>query len=344
MNVVDVVIIILLVLGGIAGFKAGVIKKLTDFIGMFSVVVLAFYLKNYISVILYENLPFFNFFGLINGINALNILLYEVIAFLIIFTLLLFVLKVILLATGLIEKILKATIILSIPSKILGIVVGIIEMYVYIFLVLVIATLPVFDSSFLKESKMSNYILNNTLVLSDVSDEITSIYGDVYTIIDNRKDKSNEEMNEEILKVLIDKKVVTKESARKLVDKNKVHINDVSIVEQEVFMSLIHYENDFDKLIEKEAVVDFYATWCGPCKMFGPIFEEVGEGSDINFIKVDVDKYSDIARSYGVMTIPTTILFRDGKEVKRNIGFMSEEEFIDFLKQLLLLSHILNKN
>lgn len=97
-------------------------------------------------------------------------------------------------------------------------------------------------------------------------------------------------------------------------------------------MSLIHYENDFDRLIEKEAVVDFYATWCGPCKMFGPIFEEVGESSDINFIKIDVDKYSDIARSYGVMTIPTTILFRDGKEVKRNIGFMSEEEFIDFLK------------
>mgnify|MGYP001149596223 FL=1 len=216
MNVVDVVIVVLLILGGVAGFKAGVIKKLTDFLGMFAVVILAFYLKNYISVIMYENLPFFNFFGLINGINALNILLYEVIAFLVIFILLLFVLKVILLATGLIEKILKATVILSIPSKILGIIVGVIEMYVYIFLVLVIATLPVFDSSFLKDSKMANYILDNTLVLSNVSNEITDIYGDVYDIIDNRKDKSNEEMNEEILKVLIDKKVVTKESAKKL--------------------------------------------------------------------------------------------------------------------------------
>ena len=231
MNVVDVVIVVLLILGGIAGFKAGVIKKLTDFLGMFAVVILAFYLKNYISVIMYENLPFFNFFGLINGINALNILLYEVIAFLVVFVLLLFVLKVILLATGLIEKILKATVILSIPSKILGIIVGVIEMYVYIFLVLVIATLPVFDSSFLKDSKMANYILDNTLVLSNVSNEITDIYGDVYDIIDNRKDKSNEEMNEEILKVLIDKKVVTKESAKKLVERNKVHINDMSIVE-----------------------------------------------------------------------------------------------------------------
>ena len=229
--VVDVIIIALLILGGVAGFKAGVIKKLTDFIGMFVVIILAFYLKNYISVIMYENLPFFNFFGLINGIDALNILLYEVIAFLVIFIALLFVLKVVLMLTGLVEKILKATVILSIPSKLLGIVVGVIEMYVYLFLILVIVSLPIFDSSFLKDSKMNNFILNNTPVLSGVSGEIIDIYGDVYNIIDNRKNKTNEQLNEEILKVLIDKKVVTKESAKKLVDKNKIHINDKSIVE-----------------------------------------------------------------------------------------------------------------
>ncbi len=231
MNVVDVIIIALLILGGVAGFKAGVIKKLTDFIGMFVVIILAFYLKNYISVIMYENLPFFNFFGLINGIDALNILLYEVIAFLVIFIALLFVLKVVLMLTGLVEKILKATVILSIPSKLLGIVVGVIEMYVYLFLILVIVSLPIFDSSFLKDSKMNNFILNNTPVLSGVSEKIIDIYGDVYNIIDNRKNKTNEQLNEEILKVLIDKKVVTKESAKKLVDRNKIHINDKSIVE-----------------------------------------------------------------------------------------------------------------
>ena len=231
MNVVDVIIIALLILGGVAGFKAGVIKKLTDFIGMFVVIILAFYLKNYISVIMYENLPFFNFFGLINGIDALNILLYEVIAFLVIFIALLFVLKVVLMLTGLVEKILKATVILSIPSKLLGIVVGVIEMYVYLFLILVIVSLPIFDSSFLRNSKMNNFILNNTPVLSSVSEEIIDIYGDVYNIIDNRKNKTNEQLNEEILKVLIDKRVVTKESAKKLVDRNKVHINDKSIVE-----------------------------------------------------------------------------------------------------------------
>lgn len=97
-------------------------------------------------------------------------------------------------------------------------------------------------------------------------------------------------------------------------------------------MSLIHYEDDFDNLIKDKAVVDFFATWCGPCKMFSPVFEDVSSETDINFIKINVDEYPDIARKYGVMTIPTVILFKDGKEVKRNIGFMSKEELIDFLK------------
>ena len=97
-------------------------------------------------------------------------------------------------------------------------------------------------------------------------------------------------------------------------------------------MSLIHYENDFDSLIKDRAVVDFYATWCGPCKMFGPIFEELSEESDINFVKLDVDKNEDIARKNGVMTIPTVILFENGEEVKKHIGLMNKEELEEFIK------------
>jgi len=98
-------------------------------------------------------------------------------------------------------------------------------------------------------------------------------------------------------------------------------------------MSLIHYEKDFNKLIENEAVVDFYATWCGPCKMFGPIFEEASKENNINFVKLDVDKSSNIAREYGVMSIPTIILFKNGIEVKRHTGFMSENDLINFINE-----------
>ena len=98
-------------------------------------------------------------------------------------------------------------------------------------------------------------------------------------------------------------------------------------------MSLIHYEKDFVKLIEDSALVDFHATWCGPCKMFGPVFEEVSNEIDMNFIKLDVDKSSDIAREYGVMTIPTIILFKDGNEIKRHTGFMSKTDLLNFINE-----------
>lgn len=231
MVVVDIIILILLVLGAVAGFKAGVIKKLTDFVGMFVIVILSFYLKNFLSVIMYENLPFFNFGGLIKGIEVINILFYEVLAFIIVFLVLLFVLRVLLMVTGLIEKILRATIILSIPSKILGIFVGIIEMYVYVFIALVFLSLPVFNISYIKESKIADFMLNSTPIISSMSENIISTYSEVYELIDNKEDKPSEEVNTEILKVLLEKEVITKESAKKLVDRNKLHLSDNTILE-----------------------------------------------------------------------------------------------------------------
>lgn len=231
MNVADIIILIALALGAVVGFKAGVIKKTADFLGTFIIIILAFYLKNDLSVLLYENLPFFNFGGFIKGIEAINILLYEAMAFFVVFIALLFILKVILIVTGLIEKILKATVILSIPSKLLGIVVGAIEYYVYIFLILVVLTLPIIKLPYVRESKIADFMLNNTPILSGISKEMIDIYGSVYNIVEEKDIKTNEELNEDILELLIDKQVITKESAKDLVEKNKIHINDNSIIE-----------------------------------------------------------------------------------------------------------------
>lgn len=231
MNVADIIIVIALVLGAIGGFKAGVIKKTADFVGIFLVIILSFYLKNYLSVIMYENLPFINFRGFIKGIEAINILFYEVLAFIIVFSLLMLILKIVLMLTGLIEKILKATVILSIPSKILGIVVGAIEMYVYVFLVLVVITLPIINVPYVRDSKVSSFILNNTPILSSVSEEMVDTYNDIYKVVKDKDSKSNEELNDEVIKLLLDKKVITKESLNKLIDRNKIHLNDKSILD-----------------------------------------------------------------------------------------------------------------
>ena len=230
MNVTDIVILIALALGAIGGFKSGVIKKTANFVGIFIIIILSFYLKNYLSVIMYENLPFFSF-GFIKGIEAINILFYEVLAFVIVYSLLYLVFKVVLMLTGLIEKILKATVILSIPSKILGIFVGIIEMYVYVFLILVVITLPIINIPYVRDSKIANFMLDKTPILSKVSEEMVDTYDGVYKIVKEKDNKNNEELNDEVIKLLLDKKVITKESLSKLIDRNKIHIKDESILD-----------------------------------------------------------------------------------------------------------------
>ena len=98
-------------------------------------------------------------------------------------------------------------------------------------------------------------------------------------------------------------------------------------------MEIIHLENekDFKELIKSDKIlVDFFANWCGPCKMLAPVLEKAE--SDVKVIKVDTDEYEDLAREYGVMSIPTLVLLENGKEVKRNIGFIDKNKLEDFLK------------
>lgn len=95
-------------------------------------------------------------------------------------------------------------------------------------------------------------------------------------------------------------------------------------------MEIIHLENqNFHELIANKVLVDFFANWCGPCKMLSPILEKVD--SEIKVIKVDVDNFELLAQQYGVMSIPTLILFEHGKEVKRNVGFISKEQLEKFI-------------
>ena len=75
-------------------------------------------------------------------------------------------------------------------------------------------------------------------------------------------------------------------------------------------------------------VVDFFATWCGPCKMLAPVFEALGEEMDgkARFLKLDVDQSLEIAQQFSVSTVPTMIIFKDGQAVDKMIGFMPKEQ------------------
>ena len=94
---------------------------------------------------------------------------------------------------------------------------------------------------------------------------------------------------------------------------------------------IINYNSEnFNELTKEKVLVDFYANWCGPCKMIAPELEKIS--NDIKIIKVDIDKYNDLAREFAVMSIPCLILFENNKEVKRNIGFMPENKLKEFIK------------
>lgn len=84
-------------------------------------------------------------------------------------------------------------------------------------------------------------------------------------------------------------------------------------------------ENFNDLISSQYVLVDFYATWCGPCKMMHPVLENVANSrNEIKIVKVDVDKFEDIARRYGVMSIPTLVLFKNGLEIDKKIGYLAE--------------------
>lgn len=103
-------------------------------------------------------------------------------------------------------------------------------------------------------------------------------------------------------------------------------------------MDIIHLdESNFDiEVREKQGkiLVDFFATWCPPCKMLSPILEEMASSeSDFQICKLDIDQAMSLADEFGVMSVPTMILFENGKEVDRIIGFHSKNDILSFVRK-----------
>ena len=92
-----------------------------------------------------------------------------------------------------------------------------------------------------------------------------------------------------------------------------------------------HLENaaDFEKEVQGEVVlVDFFAEWCGPCQMLAPLLEQL----DVKVLKIDVDELPDLARQFRVMSIPTLMVFKNGKLEKKQLGYMPIESLSEFVK------------
>ena len=84
---------------------------------------------------------------------------------------------------------------------------------------------------------------------------------------------------------------------------------------------------------QKPVLVDFYADWCGPCKMLAPIIQEIAnENENIKVVKVNIDEAQDLAEKYDVMSIPTTVAIKNGQEIDRTVGYVGKETILNMIK------------
>lgn len=225
LNIVDVIVILIILMSGIVGFKRGVFKELVMTIGFLLVFVISFKLKNPLAEWLSLHLPFFNFGNVFDNVSIINIIFYQVVSFMIIFSLLMIIFRIVLAVTSFFEKILKFTIILGIPSKILGFFVGLIEGYILGFIIMFILAQPMFgDIS--ASSKLKDPMLNSTPILASVVSEMNDTVIDIYNLKDSVSDSKKLERG--ITKIMLERNLVDSDYIDKLIEANKIKIDDAA--------------------------------------------------------------------------------------------------------------------
>ncbi len=231
MPLVDVIIILLLGLGAVTGFRRGFFKQTLSAVGIVLVIILAFTLKNPVSIFLYKRLPFFNFEGIFAGVSSLNILVYELIAFLIVGALLMIIFRILIKLAGLLESLLNFTIFLGIPSKILGALVGLIEAYVWILVVLFILNLPFFNIELINQSHFKDKMLNKTPIVFKYVKNTVGVVNEIYDLKEEFKDDvDSNELNRRVLDVMLKHKMVTVKGIDNLINQGKLTILGIETI------------------------------------------------------------------------------------------------------------------
>lgn len=224
MNILDIVIVLILIMSAIIGFKRGAIKEIVSLVGIIIVFIVAFAFKGVLGNVLCKWLPFFNFAGNLEGVTVLNILLYQLIAFLIIYSLLFSIYMIVVKISGVVQKLVHMTVILWLPSKIIGAVVAFITGYVMVFVVLLALLIPLKDTDMFKGSKFANYVVYDTPILAGSAENISRSINEVYTLGEDlsKGDISKNEANLETMDILLKYKIVSPKTAKELVALDKL--------------------------------------------------------------------------------------------------------------------------
>lgn len=229
-TIVDIILIAFIILGTYAGCRKGLIKSLVSFIGLVAIVIISYTLRVYLANFLIDIMPFFNFGGALDGLTSLNVLIYNVLSFVVIFIILNCILNIVISVTGFIDTLLKFTVIWIIPSKIGGAIIGFLEAWIYLFLVVFIFAQFSFSASYIRDSRVANIILNHTPVIGNYLGSASDAAEEIYAGIEeyrNDETKSTNDLNLYILQVEINYGLISKEKATELMETGKIGLDNV---------------------------------------------------------------------------------------------------------------------
>ena len=210
LNIFDVGIILLLIMFLIVGFKNGVIREAFALIGIIAVFILSFVFKGLLGNLMCIILPFFKLSGVIEGFSVINILIYQIIAFMLVFAILLTIYEIFLKISKFIQKLVNLTIILILPSKLLGAVVSLIKGVIVLYAVFIVLMIPLKNSELFTGSTMVNQILYKTPILSQSSNNYINTVEEIYNLaekVSNKKISTNA-ANLELLDMMLKHKIV----------------------------------------------------------------------------------------------------------------------------------------
>ena len=218
MNIFDIGIILLLIMFFITGFKRGVIKELVSLIGIIIVFILSYYLKDFVGNLLCIIFPFFKF----GGLTVLNIVMYQAIAFLLVFSILLSLYTIMLRLSKTIQKLVNMTLVLWLPSKILGGLVSVIKGWIVLFVVFLVLLIPLSNQSIFIDSALVYKVLYETPILSNSTNNFVDSISEIYDLGEgvSKKTISTNDANLKGLDIILKYKITDKETIKNLV---KIH-------------------------------------------------------------------------------------------------------------------------
>lgn len=225
MQLIDVLIVLALSAGIVTGFARGFIRQTVQSLGGIFVVVCAFIFRQPMAAWLFEIFPTINFGGILDGISSANILFYEVVAFVILLVIFGILVRFVMIVANFVEGVFKSTIVLALPSKVLGAIMGFVEAYVLVFIALFILTLPIFNFDFVNKSKYKSSILEKTPIVSNLAKRTINSFDDIYALKDdfiNGVDRL--ELDQKVLEILIKNKVISSERAAELYEEGKINV------------------------------------------------------------------------------------------------------------------------